>query len=58
MDTKMWIVQYIPNNNSQPWSTLASYDKKESAILHASKVSDEYFMVKVTAPDGSVIWSN
>jgi hypothetical protein len=58
MDTKMWIVQYIPNNDSQPWSTLASYENKASAILHASKASAEYFMVKVIDPDGSVIWSN
>ena len=54
----MWIVHYIPNNDSQPWSTLESYDNKASAIIHASRVSAEYFMVKVTGQDGSIIWSN
>ena len=54
----MWIVQYIPNNDSQPWSILDSYEKKTSAILHASRVSGEYFKVKVTGPDGSLIWNN
>jgi hypothetical protein len=54
----MWIVQYKPNNDSQPWSNLGSYDNKVSAILHASRVSGKYFMVKVEDQDSSVIWSN
>ncbi len=54
----MWIVEYKPNNDSQLWMFLESYDNKASAILHASRVSEEYYMVKVTDPDGSVIWSN
>ena len=56
MDKMMWIVQCKPNNDSQSWSTLGSYDNQASAILHASRVSDECFAVKVTDPDGSVIW--
>ena len=58
MENKMWIVQCKPNNDSQPWSDLGSYDNKVSAILYASRVSGEYFMVKVIDPDGSVIWTN
>lgn len=54
----MWIVHYIPNNDSQPWSTMGSYDNKAIAIINASRVLGEYFMIKVTDPDGSVIWSN
>lgn len=54
----MWTVEYKPDNDSQPWMTLDSYDNKASAILHASRVSGDYYMVKVTDPDGSVIWSN
>ena len=54
----MWIVQHKPKNDSQPWSHLDSYDNKASALIYASQASSEYFMVKVTDPDGSVIWSN
>lgn len=54
----MWIVQYKPNNDSQAWSPLESYDNKAKALLHASRVSAEYFMIKVTDPDGCVIWRN
>ena len=54
----MWIVQYKPNNDSQTWSLLESYDNKVRVVLHASRVSGEYFMVKVIDPDGCVIWSN
>lgn len=54
----MWNVEYIANKNSQPWSVLGSYDNETSAINQAAHASHEYFMVKVTAPDGSVIWSN
>jgi hypothetical protein len=57
-DNTMWIVQYKPNNDSQPWSSLGSYDNKVRAILHASRVSGKYFMVKVEDQDSSVIWSN
>ena len=54
----MWIVQYKPNNDSQSWSTLDSYDNKASALIRASWATVEYLMVKVTDPDGSVVWSN
>jgi len=56
MDNKMWIVKFKPNNDSQPWSTLGTYDDKASAIFHASRVMGECFMVKVIDPDGSAIW--
>ncbi len=52
----MWIVQYKPNNDSQPWHTLEAYDNKPHAIMHASRVSDQYFLVKVIDPEGYIIW--
>jgi len=58
MDNKMWIVHYKPNNDSQEWSILESHDNKASALVHASRVSGDYFMVKVTDPDGGLIWVN
>lgn len=54
----MWIILYKPDNESQPWSALKSYGNKASAISHASLAATEYFIVKVTDPDGSVIWAN
>jgi len=54
----MWNVEYIANNDSQPWSTRGFFDNEEKAIKKAAHASDEYYMVKVTAPDGSVIWVN
>lgn len=54
----MWIVQYKPNNDSQPWSTLDSFDNRAGAFIRASWVSGDYFMVKVIGTDGSVIWKN
>ena len=54
----MWTVQYKPNNESQPWHTLDSYDNKTSAFIYASKASAQYRIVKVTDPDGSVVWVN
>ena len=54
----MWTVQYKPNNESQPWHTLESYDNKTSAFIYASRVSAQYHIVKITDPDGSVVWAN
>lgn len=54
----MWIVKYKPDNESQPWSTLDNYYSSEGAIVRAICASIEYFMVIVTDPEGSVIWSN
>ena len=54
----MWNVEYKPDNSSQPWDTLDSYDNKTSACISAYRASDDYFMVKVVDTDGSVIWSN
>jgi hypothetical protein len=53
-----WVVHYRPNNVSQPWSVLVSYNKKVSAVIKAYQVSSDYFMVKVIDPDGDIIWSN
>jgi hypothetical protein len=53
----MWIVQCKPNKDSQTWSTLGSYNKKVSAIAHASRVSDEGSMVIVIGSDDNVIWT-
>ena len=54
----MWIVQCKLNKDSQSCSILGSYDKKTDAIIHASRVSSECFLVLVTCPEGKVIWSN
>ncbi len=54
----MWKVEYKPNNDSQTWILLESYDSKASALLHASRVSADYFMIKVTDPDGATVWAN
>ena len=53
----LWVVHYRPNNVSQPWSILDSFDKKVNAIIKAYQVSSSYFMVKVEDPDGNIIWS-
>ena len=58
VNQQVWTVQYKPNNDSQPWSELRSCDGKAGALLYAAKVSEEYFLVKVLDPGGSVIWSN
>ena len=54
----MWAVKYKPDDESQPWSTLDHYYSSVSAVTRATRASAEYFMVIVTDPDGSVIWSN
>jgi hypothetical protein len=52
----MWNVKYKPNNDSQPWTTLESYASKAMALIHASRASGEYFMVKVIDREGRIIW--
>lgn len=52
-----WVIKYRPDNVSQPWSILDSFDKKLSAIVKAYQASGKYFMVKVIDP-GCLIWSN
>jgi len=54
----MWKVKYKPNNNSQAWATLDSYDNKAEALLHAARVSSEYYRVSVIGPDGDITWSH
>ena len=54
----MWTVKYKPNNGSQKWYTLNNYYSSVSAITRASWASGEYFIVIVTNPGGSVIWSS
>ena len=54
----MWTVHFRPNSDSQPWSIPDSCYSSVSAIVRATEVLGEYFMVKVTDPDGSVIWAN
>ncbi len=58
MNNNMWNVQYKRHNVSQLWSVLGDYDNKESALIHATRALGYYFLVKVTDPEGSVIWSN
>ena len=52
----MWDIEYKPNSNAQEWTVLDLYDNKTSACIEASRISDDYFMLKVTEPDGSLIW--
>ncbi len=54
----MWDIQVKLNSGTQSWSTLGSYEDRKSALNEAFQVSTSYYLVKVTAPDGSVIWSN
>lgn len=54
----MWKVYFKANNDSQSWTILDSYYSSVGAITRATVVSNKYFMVKVTDPDGSVIWTN
>lgn len=50
-----WVLHYRPEKISQPWSVLDTFDNKISAIIKAYQVSADYFMVKVTDPDGREI---
>ena len=52
----MWTVKYKPNNDSQAWLTLKSYDNKSQALLHAARVSGNYYKVSVIDPDYKIIW--
>lgn len=54
----MWNVEYKPDNVTQTWTVLSTYDDKTSALIMASHVSTNCYMVVVKAPDGSVVWSN
>jgi hypothetical protein len=54
----MWEVYYKPDDDSQEWRILDSYENKAMALFNASRVLSIYFMVKVTDPEDSVIWSN
>lgn len=47
----MWVLHYRPDNVSQAWSILNSYDNRLSAIIKAYQISSEYFMIKVIDPD-------
>lgn len=57
-DMALWVLQYRPNKVSQPWAILETFDNRLSAIIKANQVCSKYFMVKVTAPDGRIAWSN
>ena len=54
----MWKVKYKPDNASQAWIVLNSFDNMPSALITANHAADDFFMVVVEDPDGSVIWSN
>ncbi len=53
-----WVLYYRPDKVSQPWSILGTYDNRLNAIIKANQVSSEHFMIKVTDPDGNIVWSN
>jgi len=54
----MWTVKYKPNNDSQPWLTLESYDNKSQAVLHAARVSSRYYKVSVIDSEYKTIWKH
>ena len=54
----MWLVQCLPNKDSQFWVTLSSYENKSDAMIHASRLLDECFMVIIANRNGDVIWSD
>jgi len=54
----MWSIYYKASNDSQEWRNFGSFEDKAIALTHAFSVSHNYFLVKVTAPDDSVIWCN
>ncbi|VAW51989.1 hypothetical protein MNBD_GAMMA05-2038 [hydrothermal vent metagenome] len=54
----MWTIKYKPNNDSQAWLILESYDNKSQALLHAACASGGYFKVNVVDPDYNIIWRN
>jgi phage pi2 protein 07 len=58
MENGGWVLYCRPDKVSQPWSVLDTFDNKLSAIIKAYQVSADYFMVKVTGPDGGITWSN
>ena len=52
----MWKVQYKPNDDYEPWATLRQFDNKGDAVLHALRISGDYYLVKVTDEDDALIW--
>ena len=54
----MWVLHYIPEHVSQPWSILETFDERVHAIIKAYQVSHQYYMVKVTDVEGRIIWSS
>ena len=54
----MWKVQYKPDNATQTWVILNSFDNMPSALVTACRVASECCMVVVVDPEGSVVWSN
>jgi hypothetical protein len=54
----MWKVKYKPDNASQSWVILSTFDNMPNALITACRAAYDCFMVVVEDPDGSVIWSN
>ena len=52
----MWKVQCKPNDDSQPWSTLKEFENKGDAVLHALRISGDYYLVKVIDEDDALVW--
>ena len=57
-DKTMWNVEYKADIDSQSWTILDTCSTQESALFCAYWIVTKYPMVKVTGPDGSLIWSN
>jgi len=53
----MYKVQFKSSNALQSWSALGSYGSEANALHAADRISGRYFMVRVIAPGGSVVYS-
>jgi len=54
----MWKVQYKPDNASQAWVILSTFDNMPTALVTACRAASDCFMIVVVDPEGSIIWSN
>ena len=53
-----WVLHCRPEKISQPWSVVDTFEDRLSAVIRAHQVSADYFMVKVTDPNGGITWSS
>lgn len=53
----MYKVQYKSQNAIQSWINYGSYGSEASALGVAMRISAKYLMVRVLAPNGSLVYS-